>query len=394
MSRRSILLFACAMMIVAGAPFAQNAVDLGDSAGGASVAPPSARDEARSALAADRDAFIEALIAKWSAEYDVTNFDELRKELQGKPDWRLVEASLARSSREITIALLGSPAMVRAWFYEGQATATDGLSFGPEARTLEPRVIGLLLSDMSFNTMTPCRNFDTRVSQGGTGPFSAGETRGYLAHEGEAGTNEGEQGGGCRIPDDAYAVAVNLTVVNPSAVGFLTAWSRGTRPDTASMVYQGNTSLLSNSTIVPICFPLVPCNGNDYLVYSNAASEVIGDFVGYFSIVEACPDIIPQRADAIYDLASNRCWDNADKGPSTFFQANDACNSAGGLLPSYSMARSFTGDLSNARDYWLDGFYREGGEFRGQAITGSAALRLRTTTDDLYYRCTYAPYVY
>lgn len=392
MFKLSFLALAGLLVLAAGAaPLAETAAGSGQEAADGTVKTLTARDEARWAVAADRDSFIEGLIAQWEAEYGVTNAEELRQLLHETADWRLVEASLAETSRQITAALLGHPRMVRAL---GNGSAD--MSLDPDAPMLaesgnvSPDAIGFLLADMVFNRMTPCRNFDTRISQGGTGPFAAAETRGYLAQAGEAGSNEGEKVGGCRVPDDAWAVAINLTVVGPAANGFLTAWSNGTRPTAASMVYEGSTELLSNSTIVPICFPfLITCN-DDYLVYSNAASDVVGDFVGYFSVVEPCEFPLNKT----YDAATNRCWDTADRGPSNFFQASDACNSDLGRLPSFGEANSFTGSLSNSRRYWLDGWYHDGTDFRGDTIEGNGSLERVTTIVDQYYRCTYDPYTF
>ena len=77
----------------------------------------------------------------------------------------------------------------------------------------------------SFHPIAPTRIMDTRAGVGtAAAPLAAGETR-ALQVVGQAG-----------IPADAVAVAVNLTVTEPTASSYVTVWPAGAAMPTASNV--------------------------------------------------------------------------------------------------------------------------------------------------------------
>ena len=93
---------------------------------------------------------------------------------------------------------------------------------------------------MSFYTVTPCRILDTRdpVGTWGGPALEAGMDRAFPIR------------GRCGIPETARAVAVNLTVTQPSAAGYLTVFPAGQPvPRTSSANYlagqtRGNNAVL------------------------------------------------------------------------------------------------------------------------------------------------------
>ncbi len=82
-------------------------------------------------------------------------------------------------------------------------------------------------------------------------------------------------------PGDMTAVAVNITVVNPSAGGYITAYADGaSRPGTSNLNYtQGQT--VANSAIVPVA-----ANGEIDLANVTSATgstNLLVDVVGYYA---------------------------------------------------------------------------------------------------------------
>ena len=71
---------------------------------------------------------------------------------------------------------------------------------------------------LAFYPVTPCRVADTRLA---TGTFGGPALAGTVARDFPV------QSGPCGIPATAQAYALNMTVVPPSGVGFLTAWPAG-----------------------------------------------------------------------------------------------------------------------------------------------------------------------
>jgi glucose/arabinose dehydrogenase len=86
-----------------------------------------------------------------------------------------------------------------------------------------------------FNTLTPCRLVDTRLS----GPaLSAGSTRSFTA----AGT--------CGIPATASVIAVNVTVIGASSSGNLDLWPAGTTdPGTSVLSFQAGQTRANNAFV-------------------------------------------------------------------------------------------------------------------------------------------------
>ena len=91
-----------------------------------------------------------------------------------------------------------------------------------------------------FHTVTPCRIVDTRNA---TGPFgapalSAGAARAFAI------------AGQCGVPTDASAVALNVTVTNPTSGGSLTAYpGTGAVPGTSTVSFAAGRTRANNTTI-------------------------------------------------------------------------------------------------------------------------------------------------
>jgi hypothetical protein len=71
---------------------------------------------------------------------------------------------------------------------------------------------------------------------------------------------------------------MTVTVTQPAAGGFFTAWGLGARPFSSVINFAAGETL-ANTTIVPI----VPGGGADFSVYSNVDAHAVIDVVGYFA---------------------------------------------------------------------------------------------------------------
>lgn len=142
--------------------------------------------------------------------------------------------------------------------------------------------IGSVSSDLVFTPVTPCRIFDTRASQGGTGPIPAAGTKGFAIWGQTSFAAQGGSASNCGIVagSNTAAVAVNLTVVLPAAGGFITAYPAGvTIPNSATVNFNAG-DVKGNFTIVKVQQTGLAPNLN---VYSTSLTEVVGDVVGYYS---------------------------------------------------------------------------------------------------------------
>ena len=170
----------------------------------------------------------------------------------------------------------------------GEATSYDSMRHvlatgrpkpaGPEpAMNPLPNALGDTYDDLVFTPLAPCRIVDTRVAGG---PIAANSTRAFDVD----GSNFSSQGGsstGCGIPYDvARAVAMTITVTQPSGGGYFTAWSVGAAQPNASVLNFTAGQTIANTTIVPVD----PGVGNDfYLNSAGASSQAIIDVVGYYA---------------------------------------------------------------------------------------------------------------
>jgi Domain of unknown function DUF11 len=122
--------------------------------------------------------------------------------------------------------------------------------------------------NLDYHTITPCRLLDTRDYLGGSMPLEAGEVRSvYLFY------------GACDVPFTARAVAVNVTVTQPSTAGNLSLYPSGLPvPQVSTLNYAAGQTRGSNA--------LVSLNNDPaFSIRAGQASgtvHVIVDVFGYF----------------------------------------------------------------------------------------------------------------
>ena len=98
------------------------------------------------------------------------------------------------------------------------------------------------LAGLDFHTLTPCRIADTREAAGPRGgpALAAGSTRNFPV------------GGICGLPGTAKAVAVNVTVVNATSVGYLTVYPVGSSLPGASTINFRSGVVRANNAILTL----------------------------------------------------------------------------------------------------------------------------------------------
>lgn len=130
-----------------------------------------------------------------------------------------------------------------------------------------------------FNSLTPCRLFDTRTTA--PGPTFVGGAR--LTNPGPHRFDIKTK---CGVPTDAKAVTLNVTVVAPNVAGDLRMFpSDVTQPTVSTLNYNAGEPALANGAIVPLS---AAATQDLSIVLGMAAPvgggnvHVLADVTGYF----------------------------------------------------------------------------------------------------------------
>jgi Tol biopolymer transport system component len=149
------------------------------------------------------------------------------------------------------------------------ASPSPDLVAGDHDGTWDAFLYSNILPGRDFFTLTPCRILDTR--QGGQGPaLTSGLRRIVLAK------------GTCGIPATARAIAVNLTVVQPSAAGYLALHAGDISPEMTSALNFAAGQMRTNNAIVPLAFDGTGTLAVTPLVAGNGTVHLVLDVSGYF----------------------------------------------------------------------------------------------------------------
>jgi hypothetical protein len=130
--------------------------------------------------------------------------------------------------------------------------------------------------DSTFVPITPCRLFDFRPGESPAGPkktpLGAGAASAYTQQVTGA-------VGNCSVPSDAVAVAMNVTIANPTAQSNLRLFPANA---TAPLVSNLNWRVGAGATPNKVDVKLSP-DGKVKLQNLNGTVDVIGDVVGYYT---------------------------------------------------------------------------------------------------------------
>jgi hypothetical protein len=125
---------------------------------------------------------------------------------------------------------------------------------------------------LNFYPLTPCRVADTRSPGSGlTGAFgpptmSAGETREFPIPMSS-----------CGVPDTAQGYSLNIGVVTPGPLEYLTVWPAGQSMPTVGTLNSPGAGIVSDAAIVPAG------SGGAISIFVSNATDVIIDIDGYFA---------------------------------------------------------------------------------------------------------------
>jgi hypothetical protein len=148
-------------------------------------------------------------------------------------------------------------------------------------------LLGDLATDLVFTPVTPCRIFDTRTSQGGTGPIPANGIKNFVVYNTSSYVLSGGSNTNCGIAAgiNTAAIAINLTVVTPNTGGWITAFPFGTAQPVAATVNFNAGDIRGNMAILKVDQNVA--NPSSLSIFSTSATEVIGDIVGFYSRPQA-----------------------------------------------------------------------------------------------------------
>jgi hypothetical protein len=225
-------------------------------------------------VADDKAGYATAIVAKWettarmSGRWNDTYAIDLHSALMRlQPEDLLAagEATTYKATLEIIASGRRGPALLPAQVQD-DSTADR---------------LGDVTADLVYTPVTPCRIVDTRVAGGIIGSNSART----FDLDGSNLTAQGGSSSGCAVPFGvARAAALTITVTEPQAGGYFTAWGLGTQPFSSAVTYAAGETT-SNTTIVPDD----PGAGNDFSLYTYSTAHAVIDVVGYFAAPVATP---------------------------------------------------------------------------------------------------------
>ncbi len=219
-------------------------------------------------------------------------------------------------------------------------------------------ITGWYPANTDYTPRTPHRLLDTR----NTNTPSAGRTL-ELQITGRAG-----------VPNGATAASINLTAVNATNAGHLTAYDCGTRPNASTLNYTPGTTV-ANSTIIPLSANGTVC------IHTHATTDILADITGWYP---ANTDYTPRTPHRLLDTRNTNGNGGGNGGGGTGSGTGRfATLPVGAMLPSgaecearvrpaaetrpeNSAANNTGGSRSNAntRSDW-SGFARVDGDFTG-----------------------------
>ncbi|RZA28870.1 MAG: hypothetical protein EOP02_06165 [Proteobacteria bacterium] len=150
------------------------------------------------------------------------------------------------------------------------------------AWSVAAKAYGDLAQDLLFTPVAPCRIVDTRVT--GT-PIAANTTRALDAvNPGGTFTAQGGDAGDCNIPANPAALALSVTALTNTQVGYLRVYPAGaSNRDGSPVPLNTPDTTTTNDMVVPAC---QGC-GNELEVYSTTTTHYAAFVTGYFRAPQA-----------------------------------------------------------------------------------------------------------
>ncbi len=244
---------------------------------------PGEVDGAKAATASiNREQLASKLLAKWEPfilESGVASLDEWRAEMKALFDQADVANLELAGQRNVYAAMLKT---VKGMPISDEAALS---AVAERAETLglnetQMKVLGDTDKDLIYVPVDACRIADTRLAGG---VIAAGTTRhfditavaSYSFQGGDA-----SDCGGVGAAGSFAAAALRLTVLTPTAAGYITAFPYlATQPLTSTLNYDTDDIIISATSIVRLD---QGASANEISVYTFAQTHLVIDIVGYF----------------------------------------------------------------------------------------------------------------
>ena len=193
-----------------------------------------------------------------------------------------------------------------------------------------------------FFTVPPCRVIDTRLPNGPYGgPVLAG-----------GGTRALTIGGQCGISTAATAVSVNVTVVAPTADGYLTLYPAGSQPPIVSTINFRSNQVRANNAMLRLG------TASTVMVYAGQGSGFVHfliDVNGYFDLTGNVQPVVNAGSDQTIPGATASLAGTAsdDGGPAALSYSWAAVSGPGAVLFGNAAAASTTVTFTASGTYVL-----------------------------------------
>jgi hypothetical protein len=159
------------------------------------------------------------------------------------------------------------------------AATTVALADSPRSSASTDQSNPSKTSEELFEPVVPSRVLDTREGMGAPkSKRAAGSTLQLKV-----------TGGAAKVADNAAAVVVNVTGVDPDTNGFVTVWPCGSDRPTAS-----NLNLRAGQTIPNLVISEVGANGTICL-YNHTATHLVADITGWYPAAATFEPVVPSR---------------------------------------------------------------------------------------------------
>lgn len=224
------------------------------------AAPQDAKADPMLAVDLNRAAVIDQVVAGWRGTLTSDHEKTLRQML-----WSL------RADRLAAVAMAPS--------IEGLSSVLQSVDRVAAAGGHKVNLKGLGDLDLAYTPVTPCRIVDTRpVAR----RLAAGVAQTFDGYNASTFVPQGGAASNCGVPTGANALALTVTAVTPSNLGFVKLWpANATEPDATTVNYDPGTVNIATGAIVPVSGA-----SNQFNARSPAAVDLVVDVVGYFNTID------------------------------------------------------------------------------------------------------------
>lgn len=175
----------------------------------------------------------------------------------------------------LLVVVFGAAGWWRSWSASAQEDSRAGMQVPRDPATTMTDVEESVYYFSSFVAIDPCRLFDTRSNP----TYNIGPRNTPLGATETYDQRVWGDNGECWIPQDAVAVAMNVTIVNPTSSSYLTLFPPdASRPNASNLNWQAGQAPTPNKVDVRIA------DDGWVSIYNNSGTvDVLADVVGYYS---------------------------------------------------------------------------------------------------------------